>query len=79
MAAANESLITIQEAEEVVSAPTGVAQAMRTPLLLFLGALIIVIATLLILLLISLKGSRTGWESVLPFLDKTSTESLQTN
>ena len=78
-AAGTDSLITIKEAEEVVSAPTGPAQALRTPMLIILGALLVVVATLIILMLLSLRGSRTGWESVLPFLDKSPTQSLQTN
>ena len=73
------SLITVKEAEAVVSAPTGAAQMLRTPMLIILGALIIGVATLLILLLLSLRGSRTGWESVLPFLDQKPTPGLQTN
>jgi len=78
-AANSDSLITIKEADEVVSAPTGPAQALRIPMLVILGALLVVVATLLILLLLSLRGTRTGWESVLPFLDKSPTQSLQTN
>ena len=74
------SLITVQEAEKVVGSPaTGTANQLRTPLMVILGALMIVVATLLILLLLSLRGSRTGWQSILPFLDSQPVKSLQTN
>lgn len=73
------SLITLQEADKIVSAPTGAAKQLRTPMMVILGALMIVIATLLILVVLSLIGSRTGWESILPFLDSEPINSLQTN
>jgi len=79
-AKADDSLITTKEADEVVGAPTGGIHRFRTPLLIILGALLVAVATLLILLLLSLRGSRTGWESIFPFLDKNpATQSLQTN
>ncbi|MCR4277633.1 MAG: hypothetical protein NUV80_01520 [Candidatus Berkelbacteria bacterium] len=77
MPVASDSLITLQEAEEVVSAPTGVAKQLRAPLMIILGALMIAVATLLILLILSLRGSRTGWQSILPFLDSKPTDGLQ--
>jgi hypothetical protein len=79
MPVASDSLITVQEAEEVVSAPTGIAKQLRAPLMVILGALMIIIATLLILLFLSMRGSRTGWQSVFPFLDSKPLDSLQTN
>lgn len=79
MPVASDSLITVQEAEEIVSAPTGAAKQLRTPLMVILGALMIIIATLLILLILSLRGSKTGWQSILPFLDSKPTDSLQIN
>ncbi len=75
----SDSLITVQEAEEIVSAPTGVAKQLRAPLMIILGALMIIIATLLILLFLSLRGSSTGWQTILPFLDSKPLDSLQTN
>ncbi|MDP3993333.1 MAG: hypothetical protein Q8Q05_03940 [bacterium] len=74
-----ESLITLREADEIVSAPTGAAKQLRTPLMIILGVLMIIVATLLVLLLLSLWGSRTGWESILPFLNSEPLNSLQTN
>ncbi|MEK7535198.1 MAG: hypothetical protein AAB613_00685 [Patescibacteria group bacterium] len=79
MLGTSDSLITVQEVEEIVSAPTGAAKQLRTPLMIIFGSLLIVIATLLILLVLSLRGSRTGWESVLPFLDSKPLDSLQIN
>lgn len=79
MPEASNSLITVQEAEEVVSAPTGIAKQLRAPLMIILGALMIIIATLLILLFLSLRGSKTDWQSILPFLDSKPMDSLQIN
>ena len=79
MPGASDSLITVQEAAEVVSAPTGVAKQLRAPLMVIFGALMIIIATLFILLFLSLRGSRTGWQSILPFLDSKPLDSLQIN
>lgn len=72
-----ESLITIDEAEEVVQVKTGPASALRTPLLIVLGFAIIAVMTVLIMLVISLTGSRTGLESLLPFLETKQVERLQ--
>lgn len=79
MPVASDSFITVQEADEVVSAPTGAVKQLRTPLMITLGALMIVVATLLILLLLSLRGSRTGLQSILPFLGSKQLDSLQIN
>ncbi len=74
-----DALITVQEAEEVISAPTGAAKQLRAPLMIILGVLLVGVATLLVLLILSLRGSRTGWESVLPFLNSRPLETLQIN
>lgn len=79
MTSQEESLITPTEAEEIVAVPSGVAAKMRIPLMLILGTLLVVVATLLIMILLSLRGSRTGWESIFPSLDQNKTEVLQTN
>ena len=71
------SLITAAEAEEIVGAPTRPVQRIRTPLLIFTGTLMVVVATLVLLVLLSLGNSRTGWESILPFLDQSPIQSLQ--
>lgn len=73
-----EALITVAEAEEVIQAKTGPLSALRTPMLVILGVTMVGILTLLILLIMSLRGSRTGIEAAVPFLDKKSVETLQT-
>ena len=75
----NESLITVREADEIVSVQGGATQQLRVPMMLVLGVLLVIIATLLTLLVISLFDSETGWQSVLPFLESTPLESLQIN
>ena len=79
MSQQQESLITSTEADEVVAVPQGVAAKLRIPLMIILGSLLIVAATLLVMIIFSLKGSRTGWEAILPFLDSKSVETLRTN
>ena len=75
----NESLITVQEADEIVSVQGGATQQLRVPMMLVLGVLLVIIATLLVLLVISLFDYETGWQSVLPFLESKPLESLQIN
>lgn len=77
MAQAGESFITLEEADEVIVAPRTAPK--RTVLMVILGLLLVVIATFVIIILISLRNSRTGWEAVLPFLDKNEIQTLQTN
>jgi len=74
-----DTLITTQEAEEVVGLPNTLTKRLRTLLMVVLGALLVVIATLLVLLLLSLRDSRTGWQAILPFLDSKPQTSLQIN
>jgi hypothetical protein len=74
---APESLITVDEAEEVVQAKTGPMSALRVPLMVFLAVTIVAALTLLILVIMSLRGAQTGLEAALPFLDKKPTESLR--
>jgi hypothetical protein len=72
-----DSLITVDEAEEIVQVKTGPASALRTPLLIALVVAIVGVLTVLIMLVISLSGSRTGLEALLPFLETKSVERLQ--
>jgi hypothetical protein len=65
----SEALITVDEAEEVVQLRTGPASALRAPLMAVLAILIVAVMTLLVMLIMSLSGSRTGLETLLPFLD----------
>ncbi len=73
----SESLITSNEAEEVVDAKTGPFSVLRTPMLIFLGLAIIITATIIVVIIMSLRGAQTGLEAALPFLDKKPVESLQ--
>jgi len=75
--ASAEALITVDEAEEVIQERTGPLSVLRTPMLIILAVVIVGIVTLLIMLVMSLRGSRTGLEAALPFLDKTEVESLR--
>ncbi len=72
------ALITVAEAEEVIQAKTGPLSVLRTPMLILLGLAAVGILTLLIMLIMSLRGSRTGIEAAVPFLDKKTIETLQT-
>lgn len=72
------ALITVAEAEEVIQAKTGPLSVLRTPMLILLGLAAVGIMTLLIMLVMSLRGSRTGIEAAVPFLDKKTVETLQT-
>jgi hypothetical protein len=72
------ALITVAEAEEVIQAKTGPLSVLRTPMLILLGLAGVGILTLLIMLVMSLRGSRTGIEAAVPFLDKQSVETLRT-
>lgn len=72
------ALITAAEAEEVIQVKTGPFSVLRTPMIIILGAAIVGILTLLVLLILSLRGSRTGIEAAVPFLDKKTVENLRT-
>jgi len=72
------ALITVAEADEVIQVKTGPFSALRLPMLIILAATIVGILTLLILLIMSLRGARTGIEAAVPFLDKKTVETLRT-
>jgi high-affinity Fe2+/Pb2+ permease len=75
--APSSSLITLNEAEEVVKFRETFLTTYRTPLMIFVGAVIIATLILLVLFVISLRGSRTGLEAVFPFLENNQSETLQ--
>lgn len=77
MDTAGGALITAAEAEEVIQVKTGPFSALRTPMLVILGITIVIVVTLLIMLALSLRGSRTGIEALVPFLDKKPVQTLQ--
>ena len=71
------SLISVAEAEEVAKpAPMSFLTHTRIPLMVVVGIIAVVTATLLIMTLLSLRGSRTGLSTILPFLDKDQTSTL---
>lgn len=69
------SLITDVEAEEVIK-KQGALVVHRLPLMIISIVIIVASITLLIMILLSLKGTNTGLESILPFLKKTTTNNL---
>lgn len=75
-----EALISFEEAEQLAVAhkKSGVASS-RTVLLATTGIIITVVATLLILTLLSLRGAKTGLSTILPFLDRAPPRTLQVN
>lgn len=75
--AKTDSLITVNEAEELNRLQNAPMVVLRTPLLVASSALVITLATLGILVILSVRGVHTGVESVLPFLDKQPVENLQ--
>lgn len=79
MPTASESLISIQEAEEVIGNHGGPLASMRTPLMIIIGIVAIILVTLLIMTLLSLRGAKTGLTSVMPFLDNEQSQTLQLN
>lgn len=76
MGTAENSLITVDEAQEVVVQASRWGKY-RTLSMVVVGAVAVICATLLILLLFSLRGARTGLSTILPFLDRTDSGTLQ--
>lgn len=74
-----DSLITPDEAEEVADHKVGFSRTYRAILMVIVGTLAVATATILIMLLLSLRGSRTGLEAIFPFLGASKQESLQVN
>ena len=71
----NGSLITDVEAEEVIK-KQGALVVHRLPLMIISIVIIVASLTLLIMILMSLKGANTGLETILPFLKKPTTNNL---
>lgn len=75
-----DSLITIDEAEKVALGRQS-PNTLRTPFLIVVSLSIAVITVFVALILISLGGSRTGIEALVPFLSSpgvTQAEAAQT-
>lgn len=71
------SLITPNEAEEVVQAQVSRLAMLRTPLMVIVGLVMVGVATLLIMTLLSLRGVKTGLEDTLPIFSSKNRPSLQ--
>jgi len=71
------SLITPNEAEEVVEAQKSRLSLLRTPLMILVGLIMASVLTLLIMTLFSLKGVKTGLEGTLPIFGSKPSRSLQ--
>ncbi|HUD20827.1 MAG TPA: hypothetical protein VMQ44_02045 [Candidatus Saccharimonadales bacterium] len=71
-----EILITSDEADEVVQVSSGGASALRNPVLIIVGVVMVVAFTLLVMIILSLKGVKTGL-GALPGFGSTSGTTLQ--
>lgn len=67
-----ESLITDDEAEEVIKNQGGALVVHRLPFMIITGFIVVVSLTLLIMIFLSLRGTKTGLGSLLPFLNNSS-------
>jgi hypothetical protein len=75
---AEKSLISVNEAENVAIYGAK-ATPIRIPLMLVLGLIMIIVFTLLVMLLLSLRGANTGLSAIFPFLDRNQIQTLQLN
>jgi hypothetical protein len=66
------SLITDVEADELIKNQGGALVVHRLPFMIITGFITLVSLTLLIMILLSVKGTKTGLGSILPFLEKPS-------
>lgn len=75
--AAEESLITVDEAQKIVADQGRAVVMYRNPLMILVGGIFLTCSVLLIMVVLSLRGAKTGLGSVLPFLDNQQTQGLQ--
>jgi len=75
MTTQKESLITLDEAEEVATNVT--THKSRTLLMIVTGLGVVMVATFTIMIFISLSGNKTGIETIFPFLEKQNKATLQ--
>jgi len=64
-----QSLITDDEAEAVIKQQGGNLVVYRGPLMVVSGIIIVITLTLLVMILLSLRGAKPGLDSILPFLN----------
>lgn len=77
---AGEALISFEEAEQVaVAKQRSPLATSRTLMMAITGVLAIIVLTLLVMTLLSLRGSKTGLSTILPFLDRVQPRTLQLN
>lgn len=72
-----ESLITLDEAQKVVTQQGRPIVTYRNPLMVIVGSIFLTCTVLLVMLIFSLRGATTGLGSILPFLDNQQTQNLQ--
>lgn len=77
MPAAEASLITVDEAQKIVADQGRVVVIYRNPLMILAGAIFLTCGVLLVMVVLSLRGAKTGLGSVLPFLENQQTQQLQ--
>lgn len=75
----SETLISVEEAQEIAANHGGPVAQMRTPLMIIIGVVTIGVVILMIMVLLSLRGAKTGLTSILPFLDTDQSQTLQLN
>lgn len=71
------SLITIDEADQIIKEQESFLAKYRTPLLIVSGLAMIVTITLLVMLVLSLRGARTGLSTIVPSLEQPQDSTLQ--
>ena len=71
-----EILITSDEADEVAQVSAGGASALRNPMLIIVGVVMVVAFTLVVMIILSLRGVKTGLGS-LPGFGSTQGTTLQ--
>lgn len=71
------SLITLDEVQDLTEKDPPLAKKFHLPLIVIVGLGIIAVFVLVVMILVSLRGSRTGFETLLPFLDKEGPKALE--
>lgn len=77
---AGEALISFEEAEQLgVTQNKSARNNSRVILIALVGLLTIIVFTLLVMTLLSLRGAKTGLSTIFPFLDNEPPRTLQIN
>jgi hypothetical protein len=75
----NNSLITADEAESVIKNEGGALVVHRLPLMIITGTITVISLTLVVMIVLSVTGTKTGLGAVLPFLEKPNNQNLILN